>query len=195
MKATLNNTGNIILKTSAKLNKIPNIVSIKLLILIISILLFLIIRLYYLSHPLCAPPLASSVRLPFGEAQREHFLFFSPASCSYFYYYNKNNNKNEARAKEIKKNKNATFAPPLACKGSIFVFLTRASCSASKRQFLLILIKIIIKTRHEQRLKKQKMLPLQARGGARGGGAKEAFCFFLLPLACKGSMPLRGNFY
>jgi hypothetical protein len=69
---------------------------------------------------------------------------------------NKQNNKNEARAKEIKKTKNAPFAPPLACKGSIFVFLTRASGSASKRQFLLILIKIIIKTRHEQRLKNKK---------------------------------------
>jgi hypothetical protein len=68
-----------------------------------------------------------------------------------------------------------TFAPPSPCflcalraKGAFFVF-SPASCAspcfageaqrkhASSRQFLLILIKIIIKTRHEQRkLKKQK---------------------------------------
>jgi hypothetical protein len=68
---------------------------------------------------------------------KEAFCVFSPASCSYFYYYNKNNNKNEARAKEIKKNKNAPFASKEEARGG-------------RGQG----IKIIIKTRHEQRIGK-----------------------------------------
>jgi hypothetical protein len=51
-------------------------------------------------------------------AKGAFFVFFSCLWCeaclfeAIFININKNNNKNEARAKEIKKNKNATFAPP-----------------------------------------------------------------------------------
>jgi hypothetical protein len=106
-------------------------------------------RFYYYFIPCPLPPLASQGRKQVPPA-RSIFVFI-PCLLS------------KLRAKVKTKITGGPLlpplAPPLACKGSIFCFLTFARAS------------------QEARVKKTKMLPLQARGGA-----KVAFFVFLLPL-------------